>query len=261
VNWEWTADQGRPRGGTKETGPNPRVPRIFEDKPARHLCRAAKLCWKNKLLSQKCKRPWRRGLFGGPPEPAERAACSSPGRKPGEPSQTDAEPAKRAASVVGGSDSRWVHVAPYGAHLCFRSLTQRWRAGLLHAARFAGSPSSRLLHSWDTSRKTSFKVDLPAVTADERRDLLNQCQRVAPVFSCYAAWFALAPTEMAFREQLAASLRQQAVPQGPGVPADPPAARTSRLSAGNLGLNSTGTVQGFRHFSGKPTVRPSEADS
>jgi len=41
----------------------------------------------------------------------------------------------------------------------------------------------------------------------------------------------------------------------PGVPADPPAARTSRLSAGNLGLNSTGALQGFRHFSGKPTIR------
>jgi hypothetical protein len=104
--------------------------------------------------------------------------------------------------------------------------------------------------------KTRFKVDLSAVTADERRDVLNQCPRVAPpVFGCYAAWFDLAPTEIAFREQLAASVRQQAVPQGPGVPADPPAARTSRLSAGNLGLNSTGTLQGFRHFSGKPTIR------
>jgi len=51
------------------------------------------------------------------------------------------------------------------------------------------------------------------------------------------------------------------VPQGPGVPADPPAARTSRLSAGNLGLNSTGTLQGFRHFSGKPTIRELAAAS
>jgi hypothetical protein len=48
------------------------------------------------------------------------------------------------------------------------------------------------------------------------------------------------------------------VPQGPGVPADPPAARTSGLPAGNLGLNSTGTVQGFRHFSGKPTMQARE---
>ena len=53
--------------------------------------------------------------------------------------------------------------------------------------------------------------------------------------------------------------RQQAEAQGPGVPADPPAARASRLSAGNLGLNSTGTLQGFHHFSGKPTVRSSES--
>jgi hypothetical protein len=103
-----------------------------------------------------------------------------------------------------------------------------------------------------------FQVDLPAVTADERRGVLKQCQRVRPpAFGCHAACFDLAPTEIAFREQLAASLRQQAVPQGPGVPADPPAARTSRLSAGNLGLNSTGTLQGFRHSSGKPTIRPS----
>jgi len=102
-----------------------------------------------------------------------------------------------------------------------------------------------------------FKVDLPAVTADERRHVLNQCQRVAPpVFGCCAAWFDLAPTEIAFREQLAASLRQQAVPQGPGVPTDPPAARTSRLPTGNLGLNSTGTLQGFHQFPGRPAFRP-----
>ena len=107
-----------------------------------------------------------------------------------------------------------------------------------------------------------FKVDLPAVTADERRRLLNQCQRVAPpVLGCHAAWFDLAPTKIAFRKQLAAGVRQQAVPQGPGVPADPPAALASRLPAGNLGLNSTGTLQCFRHFSGKPTIRELAAAS
>jgi hypothetical protein len=95
----------------------------------------------------------------------------------------------------------------------------------------------------------------------EKQASKNQCQRVAPVFGCYEAWFDFAPTEIAFREQLAASLRQQAVLQGPGVPADPPAARASRLSAGNLGLNSTGTLQGFRHFSGKPTIRSNELGS
>jgi len=56
-------------------------------------------------------------------------------------------------------------------------------------------------------------------------------------------------------------VRQQAVPQGPGVPADPPAARASRPPAGNLGLNSRGTLQGFRHFSGKPTIRELAAGS
>jgi len=46
-----------------------------------------------------------------------------------------------------------------------------------------------------------FKLDLPAVTADERRLVLNQCRRVAPpVFACYAAWVDLAPTEIALRE-------------------------------------------------------------